>query len=1471
MKKLHLFTCLALFIGISITNAQYSTLLNFNGMVNGETPYANVVISGSTMYGMTSAGGANGVGCIFSVGTNGSGYTDLHDFTLMTGKTPHGSLILSGSTLYGMTELGGTNSDGVIFSIATNGSSYTVLHNFNGTAGKNPMGSLILSGSTLYGLATAGGANSDGCIFSITTSGGSYSDIHDFNGTAGSSPEGSLLLSGSTLYGMTLTGGANSDGVIFSTTTSGGSYTDLHDFNGTAGKSPHGSLILSGSTLYGLATTGGANSDGCIFSITTGGSSYTDLYDFTASTGAGPLGDLLLSGNVFLGLTEAGGANSDGVVFSVHTDGTEYTDLHDFDGTHGATPYGSVMLSSGVLYGMTTAGGSSSDGVIWSYAICNVTASTSVVANVSCHGGSNGSASASASGASSPPFSYSWSGGQTTCTVTGLTAGTFTVTATDYYGCSATASTTITQPTALSVSASTSANVTCHGGGNGSVSSTVSGATSPYTYSWTGGGTNSTYTGLTAGTYTLTVTDNNGCTATSLTTITQPFAIHDSIIASSIVNETHYGDYSGRAEAGVKYGTTPYTYLWSPGGETTATATDLIAGTYTVNVTDNIGCTGTAHVTITQPLGRLIQIPSDTCLNSDTMSTLERWFVVTPQTSSMSITLTNLTPTAGHIHDIVALEGVYPHLYPISQATPTTLHDDTSSIPLKITLNDLFVGIPIYISISRGHHHVGCSGCSPSNRADFDLCTENLTTPTRTVDANGVVSYSGVGQYIQNQLIVKFQDSILKLSAVNNISTVSGSLSTFIRTPDLDTIVFYLEAAGLTAGEISEIELQKVYPNVTLSDSITTSRQGKNVRNPDFWATFIMILPSGTGASITPYNEPQLCRILDLVNGVQYAEVNAVGQLNAVYPDDNYIISQFSLIAGGGYHNCDINILPAWALSTGDYTYNIGVCDEGIYQPHYDFSNNSLTNIVAGGWDYTSNSALSSPYTNVDHGTNVAGIAAGIRDNSYGIAGIAGGDEVNSQQGCALYDLRIASGVSQVFVPLSTICQAFQDGSSYLNIMNNSWTTANNSYTLRDAVANSDQHGVVCTTARGNFTTNPVVPWTISDYLFPSCLGNDQDYLTISVGASGTDGNWLNLTTGNESSSEIAAGFSSMIYDVDIIAPGTNDLVEASSYYNDGNSLSGVSGFNGTSASTPHVSGVIGLMDSYLNTPLCLEDAINPIEMFATPTTANTQNMYSGYGRLNAGWVLDNLQSPNTLTHFSSNDNSNCTISTNVTTYATGVSINLPEPLNTLSAGTYSNVDIYEYDYTFGYSLPDPIIYISSNLPGYWPRFSSTIGLSNVYPDIDVDDWCNIVSCNTSAAEVITYFYEVHATSSSDVWLPIDPTNNAAVAFTVFTGYEQGDPPNGLKEVSDPKVNADIYPNPANEYTNIDYTLTGNSNVKIIIYNSLGEAVESFTDNNDVIGFHQKHIPLNGFPPGMYLVEIIADNSVVQKKLMVLK
>jgi len=235
-----------------------------------------------------------------------------------------------------------------------------------------------------------------------------------------------------------------------------------------------------------------------------------------------------------------------------------------------------------------------------------LSASTTIVANVSCNGGSNGSASVLANGGTSP-YIYSWNpSAQTNATATGLNAGTYTVTVTDANGCTTTVSATITQPLqALSASTNVIANVSCNGGSNGSTSVLANGGTSPYVYLWIPSAqTNATATGLSAGNYTVTITDANGCTITTTAIITQPLQAL-SASTSVIANVSCNGGSNGNASVLPNGGTNPYVYLWNPSAQTNATATGLSAGNYTVTVTDTHGCTTTASATITQPLQAL--------------------------------------------------------------------------------------------------------------------------------------------------------------------------------------------------------------------------------------------------------------------------------------------------------------------------------------------------------------------------------------------------------------------------------------------------------------------------------------------------------------------------------------------------------------------------------------------------------------------------------------------------------------------------------------------------------------------------------------------------------------------------------------------------------------------------------------------------------------------------------------------------
>ncbi len=230
----------------------------------------------------------------------------------------------------------------------------------------------------------------------------------------------------------------------------------------------------------------------------------------------------------------------------------------------------------------------------------NLLTATSVAqTNVACHGALTGSATVSASGGTGT-YRYSWSpSGGSDATASGLSAGNYTVTVTDDNNCTAMQSFTITEPDAIVITPSQT-NLSCKGSANGSASAIITGGAGSYTYQWSpSGGTNASATGLTAGTYTVTVTDRNACTATQSFTITEP----DVLVASkgSQTNIASRGTATGSATVNVIGGTGPYYYSWAPSGGTSATATGLTAGTYTVTVTDDNTCTATQSFTITEP------------------------------------------------------------------------------------------------------------------------------------------------------------------------------------------------------------------------------------------------------------------------------------------------------------------------------------------------------------------------------------------------------------------------------------------------------------------------------------------------------------------------------------------------------------------------------------------------------------------------------------------------------------------------------------------------------------------------------------------------------------------------------------------------------------------------------------------------------------------------------------------------------
>lgn len=258
---------------------------------------------------------------------------------------------------------------------------------------------------------------------------------------------------------------------------------------------------------------------------------------------------------------------------------------------------------------------------------CNLSANA-VSSSVSCYGESSGSVDLTIAGAALP-VSYAWSNGAVTEDLNGLPAGNYSVTVTDANGCTANQQVLITEPSPLLASITILDSILC-AGESALVEVSASGGTPGYF------GTGTFIAG--PGSQSYSITDANGCLATSIITITQPLPI---TLTGSSTDEMMGMD--GTASVVAAGGTAPYTYSWSPSGGNGATATGLSAGTYTVTVTDANGCSANQQVTVNSQVG--VDPLAD-----------EMGLTLYPNPVSTELTITNFTTLSGVVQ-ITTIEG----------------------------------------------------------------------------------------------------------------------------------------------------------------------------------------------------------------------------------------------------------------------------------------------------------------------------------------------------------------------------------------------------------------------------------------------------------------------------------------------------------------------------------------------------------------------------------------------------------------------------------------------------------------------------------------------------------------------------------------------------------------------------------------------------------------------------------------------
>jgi gliding motility-associated-like protein len=501
-----------------------------------------------------------------------------------------------------------------------------------------------ISGTTSSTAATCGNNNGSAAV---SASGGTGGLTYSWAPSGGTGSSATNLTGGNYTVTVTDANGCTNSFTV-NVPTSGGPTTGVQSFGDVScfgGNDGTGTITASGNGpfTYSWAPSGGnaataTNLTAQVYTVTVtdiNGCSSTQTVAISEPTAITP---------TITAFTDATCGNNDGTATASASGGTgAFTYSWAPTGGNAAA---AINLGAGIYtVTVTDANNCTSTTTVSISNIGAPTVNTQSLSNVSCFSLSDGSATISATG--NGPFTYNWAPtGGNAASATNLAQGVYTVTVTDNGGCTAIHTITITEPTQITGTI-TPQDATC-GNSNGTASITPTGGTGPYTYVWSNSQTTQQITGLAAGSYSVIVTDANGCTSTATTTILNNGA--PGIQVTSQSDPTCFNGTNGSATVLASGGTGPYTYNWAPSGGTGASASGLGAGTYTVTVTGADGCTQTQTITLTSPPVIVTTTSSspDDCNSSNGMAAISvsggtPGYVLAWSTGSSNDTIVNLS------------------------------------------------------------------------------------------------------------------------------------------------------------------------------------------------------------------------------------------------------------------------------------------------------------------------------------------------------------------------------------------------------------------------------------------------------------------------------------------------------------------------------------------------------------------------------------------------------------------------------------------------------------------------------------------------------------------------------------------------------------------------------------------------------------------------------------------------------------